>query len=235
MDMNDVTIWRYVDFTKFADLISTEEVFFCRSDLLGDPFEGSSPRKHREKQIEEIREAAEDFERELALYECMGQNFRKYIYINCWHMSEYESAALWQLYLKSDEGIAIRSTRNRLGHSFCDSEPGVFTVPVMYIDYAADDPPVPTRLAPYRYKRKSFEHERELRAMVFPFVDGEVTSAPERGVRVKCKLTELIDAVVVAPTAPDWFYNLTVHLCEHFGVAANVLRSSIASEKPDFI
>jgi len=33
--MKDVTIWRYMDFTKFVDLVSTREMFFCRSDLLG--------------------------------------------------------------------------------------------------------------------------------------------------------------------------------------------------------
>jgi hypothetical protein len=40
----DTILWRYLDFTKFASLISKKTMYFCRTDLLGDPFEGSYPR-----------------------------------------------------------------------------------------------------------------------------------------------------------------------------------------------
>jgi hypothetical protein len=33
-------------------------------------------------------------------------------------LGEQESAAMWKLYLKSDEGVAIRSTVDRFVHSF---------------------------------------------------------------------------------------------------------------------
>ena len=34
-------IWRYLDFTKFVSLLQRKALFFCRSDRLGDSFEGS--------------------------------------------------------------------------------------------------------------------------------------------------------------------------------------------------
>lgn len=34
-------LWRYMNFAKFVSLISTRRLFFCRADLLDDPFEGS--------------------------------------------------------------------------------------------------------------------------------------------------------------------------------------------------
>ena len=34
--------------------------------------------------------------------------------VNCWHINEHESAAMWDLYLKSNEGIAIQSTYQKL-------------------------------------------------------------------------------------------------------------------------
>ena len=37
-------IWRYMDFTKFVNLLDTSKLFFPRADKLGDPFEGSFPR-----------------------------------------------------------------------------------------------------------------------------------------------------------------------------------------------
>ena len=237
--MNDETIWRYMDFTKFADLITTKEVFFCRSDLLGDPFEGSCPQKHHERRIEEIRRQATAFQKEISLYVINGLEYRKSVYINCWHMSEHESAALWRLYLKSDEGIAIRSTRNRLGASFSNFDPGVWSVPVQYIDYLIDDPPVPTRMAPFRYKRKSFEHERELRAIVYAdiqTVDGIIQAPPScQGIRIKTDINQLIDSVFLAPTAPDWVYDLTLRLCKEFKIEADVVRSSLAGDDALFI
>src|SRR3954466_4331681 len=40
----DGFIWRYMDFTKFVDLLDSKRLFFSRGDLLGDPFECSYPR-----------------------------------------------------------------------------------------------------------------------------------------------------------------------------------------------
>ena len=34
--------------------------------------------------------------------------------INCWHLNDHESAAMWKLYLKSNEGIVIQSTFTNL-------------------------------------------------------------------------------------------------------------------------
>ena len=237
--MNDYKIWRYVDFTKYLDLLSTGEMFFCRSDHLGDPFEGSYPEKHLDRRIDDIRRESKDFSQEAQMYVLAGMEYRKYVYISCWHMSEHESAALWRLYLKSNEGIAIQSTVNHLASSFAGDKYGVWSVPVQYIDYINDDPPVPTRMAPFRYKRRSFEHEKELRAIVYADVEDKagkrLPSPNERGIRVKTDLKRLITAVYVAPTAPDWVYDLTSQISIKFDVQAPVLRSSLVTDQPAFI
>lgn len=36
-------IWRYMTFAEFVSLLEKQSLFFCKSDLLGDPFEGSRP------------------------------------------------------------------------------------------------------------------------------------------------------------------------------------------------
>ncbi|HVY05178.1 MAG TPA: hypothetical protein VHB46_04305 [Burkholderiales bacterium] len=237
--MDDSIIWRYMDFSKYVDLISTREMFFCRSDLLGDPFEGSSTEKHHERRIEEIRRQANDFQREVTMYVIAGMDYRKYVYVNCWHMSEYESAALWRLYLKSDEGIAIQSTRNFLSSAVSGNKYGVWSVPVKYIDYFNDDPPMPTRMAAFRYKRKSFEHEKELRAIVYADVNDETGNRLEppatNGVRVNTNLERLITAIHLAPTAPDWLYDLTLRITRKFQIDAPVLRSSLTGDDSLFI
>ena len=37
---NSLTIWRYIDFTKFMDLLTNSKLYFTRSDNFEDPFEG---------------------------------------------------------------------------------------------------------------------------------------------------------------------------------------------------
>lgn len=39
-----IKIWRYIDFTKLVSMLSTQSLYFTRSDKLGDPFEGSYPK-----------------------------------------------------------------------------------------------------------------------------------------------------------------------------------------------
>ena len=38
-------IWRYMDFTKFVNLLDTESLFFCRADRFYDKWEGIFPKK----------------------------------------------------------------------------------------------------------------------------------------------------------------------------------------------
>lgn len=42
----DAILWRYMDFVKFISLLETNTLFFARADKLGDPFEGSFPKKN---------------------------------------------------------------------------------------------------------------------------------------------------------------------------------------------
>ncbi len=37
---NNPKIWRYMDFTKFMDMLDKESIFFTRSDKFDDKFEG---------------------------------------------------------------------------------------------------------------------------------------------------------------------------------------------------
>lgn len=55
--------------------------------------------------------------------------------ISCWHMNEHESAGMWDLYLSSKDGIAIKSNYNDLINSINDLKYRVFDGVVQYIDF----------------------------------------------------------------------------------------------------
>jgi hypothetical protein len=77
------------------------------------------------------------------------QMMRRYTYLNCWHASEHESAAMWGLYQGDGRGVAVKSTFNRLINSL-QSERLIYAGMVRYIDYDHEAVPEGNAFAPYR-------------------------------------------------------------------------------------
>ena len=69
--------------------------------------------------------------------------------------------------MTSNEGIAIQSTLDRLKESFHKSPVEVNVGAVTYLDYKTEFVPDDEYFDPFMYKRKSYEYENELRALVF--------------------------------------------------------------------
>ena len=148
-------------------------------------------------------------------------------------MNEHESAAMWKLYLKSDEGIAVQSTYNKLRSSISDDE-NVNLGVVKYIDYETEwiDGRV-NLLTPFVHKRKSFEHEREVRAVVtkWPNIEGTIDSNHEtigNGLKIKVDIEHLIEQIYIAPSTPDWFSDMVRALILRYGYAFNVVQSKLS-------
>lgn len=125
--------------------------------------------------------------------------------VNCWHANEHESAAMWKLYLKSDEGIAIQSTYKRLKESIIDDE-DVLIGKVNYIDYETDIIDPNNQYGSLIHKRKSFEHEKEIRAVI--------TKWPELTDQ-KVNFTNASDTIVggipVSMDIENWLKEYTLH------------------------
>jgi len=238
-DNEHVKVWRYMDFTKMVSLIDTRRLFFTRADKFDDPFEGSWPRINVQGMHtvpdDVPPEAREIYLKSYANIGEMSKLWSKHTAINCWHMNEHESAAMWKLYLKSDEGIAVQSTYNKLRSSIIDDE-NVYLGVVKYIDYEKEwiDGNV-NLLAPFVHKRKSFEHEREIRALVikWPKTEGEIEETIDTGLKIKVDVERLIEQIYIAPNAPAWFSDLVRAIIHRYGYAIEVVQSKL-NDKPIF-
>jgi len=232
-DNLNVRIWRYMDFTKFVSLLDLHALYFARSDLLGDLFEGAMPRdnfRFHSLLYPGLPVTAETIKRLSERREL----FRKQIYVNCWHMNERESAAMWNLYVRSNEAIAVQSTYERL-HTCLP--PHVYVGAVQYIDYENDFLPEDDLLRPFIHKRKSFEHERELRVIISLEPEDEETwvgyTVGSIGRTVSIKLEDLVEKVYVAPTSPAWFADLVRSVMSKYKLDKPVVLSCL-DEKPVF-
>src|ERR1035437_11178665 len=96
----------------------------------------------------------------------------KALSVNCWHMNKGESEAMWRLYGDSGKGNRAETTLGALEESIQVGESAfrVHIYPVKYLDFfdstlTPADCVVEGHLAPL-LKRKSYEHEREVRAFI---------------------------------------------------------------------
>ena len=147
-------------------------------------------------------------------------------------MNDSESAAMWKLYAQTNEAIAIQSTYSLL-HSLAPNKTHVGIV--NYIDYNTEWMPENNLMYPYVHKRKSFAHERELRAVIYgpPFkpdgsrgLDRKAVN-PERGRLVPIVLESLIQNIYVAPTCPKWFRELVERVVVKYGLSVPVTSSAM--------
>ncbi len=245
------TIWRYIDFTKFVSLLEKRALYFASVETLSksDPFEGLYTKANLAADQIPFEMIPEEVRKENPAYadkdtyeksviqgtkaiRKTAKTWRAVTFVNSWHISTYESAAMWTLYLKSSEGIAIRSTVNRLRDSFSSyTEFAVFIGAVKYIDFDSEAILMGNPLLPYMHKRRSFEHEKELRAMIFGPQRGKISlTNASPGLYVQTDLDTLIEAVYVAPGAEDWFLELIRSVCSRYGMKKAICQSDLGSK-----
>lgn len=229
----EATIWRYMDFTKFVAMLESSALFFSRADRLGDPFEGSYSRGNEKLRPIVYKDIPPHI---LEMQRKDGENFnkwqRQWIFVNCWHMNEGESAGMWKLYAQTNEAIAIKSSFSKL---FNELNSETYIGLVDYIDFDHDWIPEGNCFFPYVHKRQSFSHEREIRALFAQWPtkkDGFDYNAkpPAGGLEQKVNLNNLIESVYVAPTCPTWFKVLVENVCARYGVAKQIIQSSLDAE-----
>lgn len=201
-------IWRYLQYSKFVAMLKCKTLHFSRADKFTDIFEGSYPRKNL-KNYPSVPNPTYTYEA-----------FKKYVAVSCWHRNQDESEAMWELYLKNSDGVAIVTDKNTLEECLADSEASV--IEVQYKNYREDQIDDFTWFKAFEYKRKCFIHEQEIRANIyrlppspniingFPEIsppDG-TNCVPDEGIQVNVELSTLIEKVIISPRSGAWFESL---------------------------
>ena len=227
---DDAILWRYIDFTKFVSLLETQSLFFARADKLGDPFEGAYSKVNIA--LRPVLYEGKIPESGLRQIAASTKEARRFTKINSWHEANHESAAMWSLYSRERDGIAIKTDFKSLSQSFTCTD-SIYIGKVNYVDYDTTFIPEGNLFFPYLHKRQSFEHEREVRAitMKFPTRDGKVdwsTEVDDMGTYYDVDISLLINEVIVAPFADNWFIELVQSVAARYELRAPVSRSGLA-------
>lgn len=229
----ETKIWRYMDFTKFVSMIDNNALYFTGIEHLNDSFEGSLTKKniedrHKFISLLEKNEFVKKRSIRKEQKEPFHKSIRKNVFVNCWHMNKEESAAMWKLYLKSDEGVAIQSTTKRLESNLYKFYEEIIIGKVKYIDYKTVKIQEDV-LSRFMYKRRSFEHEQELRAILLHRNKGQ-----KKGILIPVDFNDLVERVYISPTADEWFSELVKAILKKYQINVQVEQSSLAFTSPLF-
>lgn len=233
-------IWRYLDFTKFISILDRKALFFVRADRLSDKFEGSY--SFPTDMVSVIKKISPpDFK---DYFKLLQKYTSEIVYVNCWCLGKYESSAMWKLYLKSEEGIAIQSTYKKLSECFNENsvyKEGIEIGKIKYIEYGKDKIP-PNIYLSFLYKRKSFEHEKELRAIIILISDEQIEEPKDKknkkpendlassGIYIPIDLDILIEKIYVSPTSEKWFKNLVESIVKKYKLKMVVEQSDLSKD-----
>ncbi len=235
-DMN-LNIWRYMDFTKFVSLLNSGSLHLTRYDQfdehLGEVFQ-QELNACQEKDKNEFRDKAILTPEQLPAIrtKLWKKHQHQYIFINCWHIIECEPTAMWKLYAKSNGAIAIQTTYTKLKEAL---PAGCHIGEVKYTDYQnyiSDK----IEFSPVMHKRKSFEHEREIRVCYVDFYEFQQDIQGAKALSlsnntpvfetIPIDLQTVIESVQIAPEAPEWLVRLVKDSLIRFGYDLPVCQSN---------
>lgn len=237
-------LWRYMDLPKFISLISRKELYFASANSFEDIFEGAKGILNKKEKWDNfyrdffenailtapfqdkneltIEKVKADSERLVKELNESGNLQRNNTFISCWHLNEYESEAMWKLYSKDvSNALAIRTTFGNL-YEALDRNPYIDIGKVKYIDYKNTFTSVN---GAFWYKRKSFEHEKEVRAIM------RKHNTHANGIYVRIDIKKLILGIHVSPYAQEWFVDVVKSIVQKYRLDVPVLSSQML-EKP---
>ncbi|MEK6451800.1 MULTISPECIES: hypothetical protein [Myroides] len=216
----DTVIWKYMDLSKFLDLLLSNKMFMSRSDKFEDQFEGT----FSEPTFEEIKRISADKPFFLDQY----KQKRKNVVISSWHINEYESFAMWQIFTKNNEGLAIQSTIGRMQEALkAETRVPQHIGEVHYIDYKKEYIPFEDNFFPFLFKRKSFQYEKEVRVI------SDVTPLNlniQEGVKIHVDIAQLIEKIYIHPKSENWYKKLVLDLMHKLNFKFDIEKSDLESD-----
>lgn len=213
-------VWKYLDLSKFLDLLLSRKLFMSRSDKFEDQYEGT----FSEPTFEEIKRLSQNNPEFLDYY----KSHREKVVVSSWHINEYESFAMWQIFTQNNEGLAIQSTIGRLQKAL---KPEInysqFIGEVNYIDYKKEYIPFDNMFFPFMFKRKSFQYEREIR-IISDLSENNIKI--NDGLKIDVDVNQLIEKIYIHPKSENWYKKLVIELVSKLDYTIEIEKSDLESD-----
>lgn len=219
-------LWKYMSLSKFIYMIMKKKLYFSRLDQFEDVFEASVPYN-----ISNIVSNAEDLLKQQNSFRGLSRIIRVITYATCFHINEYESAAMWKLYA-DNAGIAVQTRIGKLISALeCEKE-NVYIGKVNYIDEKKDILKYIDNFGLTFTKRKSFISEQELRCTIvfdkdYVLYDHWVDESKPIGYNAELNVSEFIENIYISPYAPTYLKEIVMDILDKYNIKASVIESDL--------
>lgn len=127
---------------------------------------------------------------------------------------------MWKLYSTNvKNALAIQTTYQQL-YEALGKDPSIQIGKVQYVDFTKRFSAVN---GAYWYKRKSFEYEQEVRAVV------KVQKVNDSGIEKDIDIEKLIAAIYISPYAPRWFEDVVDNVVKKYELDKPIFHSEMAA------
>lgn len=164
--LQGIILWRYMSIEELQDILENKVLQLTPALKFEDHWEGHIPLKWVKnwyKKLFSMPDAAEIDDNFAHYYvECVKHN----TFIKCFHNAEIESEIMWRSYSPKGKGVAIQINSDELSspvHLYKPHDLNCRVVPITYVPVFTEDNPVMKPETMYLFKRKEFEHEKEVR------------------------------------------------------------------------
>jgi hypothetical protein len=241
---SEVKLWRYMAFDQLVSLLAKRKLWFSRAVALqdADPYEGTLPDLN-------VRRSAVDLALEMPMLNELPQekleqfvashrSFQKISNLNlvsCFNVAEHESNAMWHVYGKGVNCVALTTTFAELKECFGPFvDYDVFIGQIEYIDYSKAFLDESNYLLPLLHKAPFYSYENEVRCLIVddgdnnlfddhepsPFDEllGKSSRPYSPGAYVPVDLSKLLKEIVIGPRADKWFIETVQDVLQKYEV-----------------
>lgn len=240
---NNTKIWRYMAFEQLVSLLTKRKLWFSRAIALqdGDPYEGTLPEKNVSRPNADLASempwlnklSQEQLDQSVKTHR-LFQEISTLNLVSCFNAAEHESNAMWHVYGKGANCVALTTSLGELKECFGPFvDYDVFIGQIEYIDYSKTIMNEANYLLPLLHKSPFYSYENEIRCLILddgdnslfddhepsPLVQlhSEPSTPFSRGAYVPIDLNKLLKEIVIGPHAEEWFIETVqdiLHKCE---------------------
>lgn len=162
------------------------------------------------------------------------KNAREWIYVNCWHASPHECVAMWQLFGGKNSVCVVSSISKLEAVGKFDSNEASHAIVsnVDYIDHFTTITPG-LELTPFISKARPYSFEREVRLIAWDRSSKPLLADhnPKKFIHtLPFELEELIEKIIISPTADDEFREKAIRICQEYKVGHLITPSALEDE-----
>lgn len=210
---DDMKLYRYLSLSQFLEFMEKRKVYLTNINYWEDTWEAPTGKI-------DIRDRDSIEKKEL-----IGQS---------WSMEDV-SDALWRIYSKEKEGIMIQTTVRKFGLikgiKIAMLGPVIYYEDLEEILNKIENPMDYDGISELGfYKRKAFEHEKEVRLITLndsEYVDGLCQDSGH--FLFELDPIEFIEGIIIDPRSEEWYVDTIKYYCKRAGLLISPLKSDLYS------